>query len=211
MRRRFARKTIWNMPEPNTDCASAVHSRRLVILLQAILAVLLSIPSVGHSQAQLLGIPFGTPVDIKQCPTRTERARSMCWLDTPFLHKPSGTRIGHVHLPNPDQRPLWAAYGLFRIHQDAQGRVTTLRLTDINIEKKFEVSHSISQRFGNPTENHLSRAGASWASWQSREGHVRLECLESCTTEFLTPAAHAELQDEQRKRRELDAARPKAP
>lgn len=159
----------------------------------------------------LLGIPFGEKLSVKNCPSNMEKSKVPCWMAPPFVHKPTGVKIGSVFLPNPKNRPVWAEHAIFFVSLDRQGRVQTLKVNTFISSERYEIARSISQRFGEPRVDELRQKGASWASWKSEEGCVDLQCTDECWTEFRTPTAQAEREAGQRNSAKVDASRPKAP
>lgn len=163
------------------------------------------------AQATLLGVPFGEKLQLVQCPAITDKARVPCWIDKPFLYKPTGSKSGYVHLPNSKDRPEWAAYAMFQILQDKDGRVQELKVNTFGSQGRAQISESISMRFGKPYQDELRRSDISWAAWRSPEGHVDMRCKEECWIEFRTPAAQAALKSELAERAKQNANRPKSP
>ena len=163
------------------------------------------------AQAALLGIPFGEQLQLAQCPANTDKAKVPCWIDKPFLYKPTGSKSGYVHLPNSKDRPDWAAHAMFQIIQDKDGRVQELKVQTFSSKNRIQIAESISMRFGKPYEDELRRSDVAWAAWRSPQGHVEMRCKDECWTEFRTPTAQAELESELAERAKQNATRPKAP
>lgn len=158
----------------------------------------------------LLGIPFGAPLKLTQCPFNTDQAREPCWIGAPTFYKSNGSTSGSVHLPDADRRPEWAAYALFDLTLDRAGKVQELRVHTFRQSRK-QIADSVSLRFGSPITNELTRIGAGWARWKSSEGTVEMNCSGECWTTFRTPAAQAERDAELAERARKEAARPTAP
>lgn len=165
----------------------------------------------AQSGKLLLGIPFGERLSMKTCPFNTDKAKSPCWIDAPFVYKPTGAKLGSVHLPNPDRRPEWAAHVMFKVTLDRQDRVQEISVQTFTDSDRYKIAESISQRFGTPREDQLRRSDISWASWKSQEGYVEMRCKGECWIEFRTPSAQTERETEQRDRERVSATRPKAP
>mgnify|MGYP000856758310 FL=1 len=187
-----------------------MHTPRVLIAV----ALAASLPTVGalaQTGKLLLGVPFGEKLDLRQCPSNTDKANAPCWIEKPFLYKPTGSRLGHIHLPNPSTRPEWASYAMFQIDLDKDNRVQELKVTTFDSKDRIQVGESISLRFGKPLENELRRSDASWASWRSSEGYVDMRCVDKCWIEFRTPTAQAAREAEMAERNRMNASRPKAP
>lgn len=185
---------------------------RTPLVVAAIVATTGISPGVlAQPQSTLLGIPFGEKLSLSQCPANTDHAKSPCWIGRPFVYKPTGSRSGSVHLPNPAGRPDWAANATFQIQQDKDGRVQELKVQTFSSHNRLKIAESISRRFGSPIQNQLQRSGASWASWRSADGYVDMQCENECWIDFRTPASQAAREAELAERARLDATRPKAP
>lgn len=180
--------------------------------LIAFLSLALSCGALNAQSGKLLlGIPFGEKLSIKACPFNTEKAKTPCWIDTPFVYKPTGEKLGSVYLPNPNSRPEWAAHVMFEVVVDRQDRVQELKVRTFSDSDRYKIAESIGQRFGVPREDQLRRNDISWASWKSEEGHVEMRCKGECRIEFRTPSAQTAREAELRKREKTNAERPKAP
>lgn len=165
----------------------------------------------AQSEKRLLGIPFGDTLIMGNCPSNTDNAKAPCWIGSPFIYKPTGAKLGSVHLPNPNGRPAWAAHVMFELMLDRQDKVQELKVRTFNEADRYKIAESISQRFGAPLEDQLRRSDVSWASWRSDEGHVEMRCKGECWIEFRTPSAQSAREAELRDREKLNAQRPKAP
>jgi hypothetical protein len=185
---------------------------KYIAVLSVASAVFFSLPSqaAGEGEQSLLGVPFGGKLALAQCPSNTDHAKKPCWVDKPFTAK-DGTRLGSAHLPNPDQRPAWAAHAMFRLQIDKADRVQEIQVKVFNAAERFAIAESISKRFGQPRENALRRLGTSWASWSVEAGRVEISCADECWVEFRTPLAQAARDLEQAGREKVNANRPKAP
>ena len=178
----------------------------------AILAVSVTVSNTSaQAQSRLLGIPFGEKLVLAQCPANTEKANTPCWIDRPVFYKQTGSKSGYVYLPNPKERPEWAAHVMFRISVDKDARVQELKVNTLNSQDRIQIAESISKRFGKPFEDELRRSDISWASWRSTEGHVEMRCKDECWIDFRTPAAQATREAEMAERAKVNAARPTAP
>ncbi|MEN9374658.1 MAG: hypothetical protein RIR79_2210 [Pseudomonadota bacterium] len=180
-------------------------------LLSISLSLGLSCTVYAQSGKLLLGVPFGEKLIMKTCPLNTDKAKEPCWIGSPFLYKPTGTKLGSIHLPNPDSRPEWAAHGMFEVSLDRQDKLQEIKVHLFSESDRHKIADSISQRFGSPHENQLRRTDVSWASWKSSEGSVEMRCKGECWIEFRTPSAQAAREAEQRDRELANAKRPKAP
>ena len=182
------------------------------LIVATVLGITLVMPqALSQPQSKVLGIPFGEKIALAQCPANTDKAKAPCWIDKPFLYKPTGSKSGYVHLPNAEERPEWAAHGMFEIIQDKDGRVQELKVNTLGSKNKIQIAQSISQRFGKAIQDELRRSDISWASWRSTEGYVEMRCKDECWVEFRTPAAQAAREAELAERAKVNAARPKAP
>lgn len=164
----------------------------------------------GQQSNQLLGIPFGSKLQLSKCPVNTDKATKPCWIGKPFVHKPTGSTLGSAYIPGSDARPSWAAYGSFKLTLDRSGNVENIEIRTFNGSKRNEIASSVSRRFGAPIENFTSN-GAQMTKWKSTEGAAKMFCSEECTVEFSTPASQAEYESEMAARAKKDAARPDAP
>lgn len=171
----------------------------------------LSCTAYAQSGKLLLGIPFGERLIMKICPPNVDKAKEPCWISTPFVYKPTGSKMGSIHLPNPNTRPEWAVYAMFEALLDRQDRLQEIKVHTFNESERHKIADSISQRFGSPHENQLRRTDVSWASWKSSEGFVEMRCKGECWIEFRTPSAQAARDAEQRERELANTKRPKAP
>jgi len=158
----------------------------------------------------VLGVPFGEKLSVAQCPVNTDDAESPCWVGKPFIAK-DGTRTGYVHLPFPDRRPAWAAYGLFQLHIDKADRVQEVKANIFKASARLQIAESISARFGTPKEIQLNKPDAGWASWKTDSAYIEMRCTSECWVEFRTPSAQARHELELAQRAKIDRARPVSP
>ncbi|WP_139826197.1 MULTISPECIES: hypothetical protein [Derxia] len=174
---------------------------------------LAGIANTAEAQAgkQILGIPFGEPLRMQKCPSNTEAAKAPCWIDKPFIYKPTGGKLGSVHIPKPESRPEWAAHAWFELSLDRQDKVQQIKVEIFGPADRQQIASSISQRFGRPTENQLDRSDVSWVSWSTAEGRVEMRCQEKCWIEFRTPSEQLAREAEKRERERVNENRPKAP
>lgn len=174
-------------------------------------AVLASAAASAQEAKPLLGVPFGASFKLTtRCPFNSDQSKVPCWIGEPFFYKPTGSTTGSVHLPGPDQRPVWAGHAMFKVTLDKAKRVQELQVRTFWQNRK-EIADSISLRFGAPYQNELKRADVGWAHWKSPEGTAAMNCSEDCWVTFRTTAAQAEYDAEMAERAKKDAARPKAP
>lgn len=159
----------------------------------------------------LLGIPFGERLSMKICPFNTDQVKVPCWINAPFVYKPTGAKLGSVHLPNPDGRPEWAANAMFKLTLDRQDKVQEIRVETFSDSDRSTIGESITQRFGIPLEDELRRSDGSWASWKSQDGYVEMKCKGKCWIDFRTPSAQAAREAEKHERENVNAKRPKTP
>lgn len=188
----------------------AMH--HVCLIIANVLAMSVAVPNaLAQPQSSLLGIPFGGKLALSQCPTNTDRAKAPCWIDKPFLYKPTGSKSGYVHLPNSEERPEWAEHAVFQISLDKDARVQELIVNTFSPENRIQIAESISIRFGKPIRDELRRRDVSWASWRSSEAYVEMLCNDECRIEFRTPATQLAREAEMANRAKINAARPKAP
>jgi hypothetical protein len=176
--------------------------------------LLLGLPCAAlgaQSSKPVLGIPFGETLVMKICPFNTDKTKAACWIAKPFVHKPTGAKLGSIHLPNPNSRPEWAAYAAFEVTLDREDKVQEIKVHPIGEPDRYEIAKSISLRFGAPREDQLRRSDVSWASWKTDEGNVEMRCQRECWIEFRTPSAQSARDVEKRARDKSNAERPKAP
>ena len=185
--------------------------RQLSKSFLTLLLLCISLSINSQTNKQLLGIPFGAPLHLQGCPSPAEEATAPCWIDSPFFYEPTGERLGAAHLPNPDLRPKWAAYAWFELTLDKLSNVQVVKVTTFNSTDLYQIANSINQRFGKPINSQFQKKGISWATWSSKDGYVDMRCQEKCWIEFRTPSAQRAREAEERERKAVDAARPRAP
>ena len=176
-------------------------------------ALLCLVVAASYAKAEgLLGLPFGDKLELRACPANSDKAKAPCWIDKPFFYKPTGAKLGYIHVPNPDSRPSWAAYAMFQITLDGDSKVQELRVEPVSREAHDEILSSVSIRFGAPKQSDRFDNGLSSASWRSSEGTANMYCSPGkCFVEFRTPKAQAEREAGMAAQRLKNAARPKAP
>jgi hypothetical protein len=185
-----------------------MHLIRLIIA--AAFAISIATPYAA-AQSRMLGIPFGEKIVLTLCPINSEKSKVPCWIEAPFLFKPTGSKSGLVHLPMSEDRPEWAAHAMFRISLDKNSRVQELKVNTSSARNKSQISESISTRFGKPVQDELFRRDISSATWRSSEGFVEMRCKDECWIEFRTLQAQSERESELAERAKVNAARPKLP
>lgn len=187
-------------------------ARNLInFLVAAALAQGFILDASAQQAPTLFGVPFGSELALTECPENTDKAKRPCWVSQPFLHKPTGSKSGYVHLPKAQDRPEWAANVMFQLSQDRNGRVQEIKVRTFGSHNRIQIGESISKRFGKPTQDELRRSDVSWASWRSSEGAVEMRCGDECFIEFRTPPAQKSLEAELAERARANATRTKAP
>lgn len=174
--------------------------------------LLVGVSAYADAPTMVLGLPLGGKValNMKICPSNTDKTKEVCWISKPFVGK-SGDRLGYIHLPNPDSRPDWAAYGMFQMGVGKDGELKTLTVESSGNNEKHAIANSITSRFGLPKETTLPRDGYSFASWAGKNIYVHLECASRCFTTFRSPNAQAEVEQRTAEYRKKQAARPVSP
>jgi hypothetical protein len=175
-----------------------------------LLVVLLGAGQAGAAGALLFGIPWGEPISLRACPRLFLQSDRPCWLGEPFVAG-SGSKLGHVWLPDASVRPAWAEHATFKLTVDKLNRVQEIQVKTVTDLGRFEVAESISARFGMPARNNLSAFDIRSASWRSAEGTVEMLCKDSCWITFRTLAKQAALDAELAERRRRTEEKPKAP
>lgn len=162
----------------------------------------------------VLGLPLQGRIDpgIRQCPDDSSKSKWSCWIDKPFVAS-SGAKLGTAYLPNPDRRPRWAAYALFHLTLDRDGRLDEIKVSTMDPAQKPEIATSISERFGRPDSSTLAEPDVGSATWSKPEVHIDLLCsrTQPCTVIFRSPKAQLELERQQAARRSVDLKRPISP
>lgn len=168
-------------------------------------------PSVQAAEpVQILGLPVGGKVPSwKVCPSDPYKSQAVCWIGKPFVHK--GTRLGGVHVPNPDSRPRWAAHVVFNATVSAQGTLQVLKVSTVVPADRSEIANSIRARWGLPTATTLHQLGIGSAMWSKEDVTIDMLCQEKCSVEFRSAAAQAERDSQKAERSKQDAGRPVSP
>lgn len=164
------------------------------VLTSTVIATIVLFYGQAASAVTVLGLPLGEKISppVRLCPANTDNAKNICWVGWPYLSK-DGSRLGTVHLPNPDTRPEWAAYAMFKAYVGQDGVLLELEVSTFGAKDKNEIASSISSRFGLPIESTLSRSDVSWAKWVNKDIYINMACtLEKCWVEFKSPRAQAE-------------------
>jgi hypothetical protein len=181
-----------------------------------LIAALALISATAHAADAMpvFGLPLGGKLKAQphSCPTNTDKAKDICWIDKPFVAA-NGDRLGSVHLPNPDGRPAWAAYATFSAQIAKDGVLEELKVRTFSAKEKHVIAQSLSSRFGLPNETTLPRNDAASATWARSEIFIYMLCdrSEFCIVEFRSPKAQAEREREAAARRQKDSARPASP
>ena len=181
-----------------------------------LIAALALLPATAHAADAItvFGLPLGGKLKAQphSCPTNTDKAKDICWIDKPFVAA-NGDRLGSVHLPNPDGRPAWAAYAAFSAQIAKNGVLEELKMRTFSAKEKHVIAQSLSSRFGLPNETTLPRNDTASATWARSEIFIYMLCdrSEFCIVEFRSPKAQAEREREAAARRQKDSARPTSP
>lgn len=205
------------MSNPNrqsVDRTALLHHRSITAraVLSAALGFFMHTASAAD-QVTVLGVPLGgkiTPA-LKVCPFDTDDSKSICWVGKPFVSK-DGTRLGTVHLPNPNSRAEWAAYAGFNIFMAKDGTIDLLKVTVRDVRAKNVIAESISSRFGLPQTTTLQRDDLAEARWRGEGIEVRQVCIPSfCEVRFMSAAALRNEAQEKEAAARVKMARPVAP
>lgn len=174
----------------------------------------LSVTAHATDAMSVFGLPLGGMLKTQplSCPTNTDRAKEICWIDKPFVAS-NGDRLGSIHLPNPDSRPAWAAYAMFSVKIAKDGVLEELKVRTLSAKEKHVIAQSLSSRFGLPNETTLPRNDTASATWARSDIFIYMLCdrSEFCIVEFRSPKAQVEREREAAARRQKDSARPASP
>lgn len=181
-----------------------------------LIAALVFLSATAHAADAMtvFGLPLGGRLKAQPhlCPTNTDRAKDICWIDKPFVAS-NGDRLGSVHLPNSDGWPAWAAYAMFSAQIAKDGVLEELKVRTLSAKEKHIIAQSLSSRFGLPNETTLPRNDTASATWARSEIFIYMLCdrTEFCIVEFRSPKTQAEREREAAARRQKDSARPTSP
>lgn len=177
-------------------------------LMASVLA--LWVTGAAAEPVTVFGLPLGgkAPV-INQCPSNTDKAKSVCWIGPPF--KGSHGRLGAVHLPGPDSRPAWAAHAAFEASVDHAGRLERIKVSTVVAANRTEIANSIATRWGLPNQTSLAQPGVASATWNKPDLTIFMLCSEKCSVEFRSAAEQAARDKAAGDRMRVDAARPASP
>lgn len=153
--------------------------------------VMLALPiAVVAAPTQVLGIPFNGKLQYSPriCPLNNEKSEEICWRSSPRIDDVGG-RVGSVHLPDADSRPLWAARGWFELALNKDLTVTRIKVLAEGTERET-IFQSISTRFGTPVSDD-GRA----ARWLHKDATIQMLCAAptKCWATFSVPVAETEL------------------
>lgn len=169
--------------------------------------------SLAEESVQVFGLPLGgklkNPVI---CPFNTDKSKVLCWIGKPFVSN-NGDRFGTVHLPNPDSRPLWAAYASFDVSVAKTGELKSIRAKTFKSSDRTAIANSIASRFGLPDDTTLGQS-VGHAIWSRSGVHIEVLCgseQDICMATFRSPSAQAEHDEALTEARRKDKARPKSP
>lgn len=135
---------------------------------------------------------------------------------TCFVGKPSKSELGQYGTINvPDaQLPKWAVYGTITVSVDPGGALqrVDLRTAEQGVALS-EVIASIASRFGAPTARELTGTDIPWAAWELPSVRVRATQWgdRCCDVSFITPKAAAQIDEDVRRRKAIESARPVSP
>lgn len=184
----------------------------------ALLACLLSISlaSMAAEPITIFGLPLGGKLKTmpKVCPFSKigdHNYRVLCWVDSPFIYKPTGSRLGTLQLPNEDELPKWAAYASFEATVSKEGNLDILKVKSSNGKSFGDIENSIHARFGPATK--ISKTAYSSATWDRPEIWIDVLCdnKELCMVEFKSPIAKADYDKEMAERAKKEARRAVSP
>lgn len=177
----------------------------------SVLAIAGAVTAHAADAVTVFGLPLGGKLKAQphSCPTNTDKAKEICWIDKPFVAS-NGDRLGSVYLPNPDGRPAWAAHAIFSAKIAKDGVLEELKVRPFSVKEKHVIAQSLSSRFGLPNETTLPRNDTASATWTRGDIFIYMLCDQSefCVVEFRSPKAQAEREREAAARRQKDSARP---
>lgn len=109
--------------------------------------------------------------------------RSMCWLVKPTTNK-DGSKLGILHMPDPDSRPEWAASAQFNAIVSKAGTLDWLNVVVKDGANKHQIADSISKRFGYPVQAPLPQ-NFIYATWHKEGLQIDQVCdYRQCTVKF---------------------------
>lgn len=148
---------------------------------------MLLLPGLASAQVGVLGVQLGAKFDVDgQCSAKP-KSKSACWVGRPFKAS-DGSKSGMVILPNPDSRPVWAAYGPFNAVVNKAGVIERLQV-DSQAVPWSDVAASIRGRFGLPSSvTNLPSDGIHAAEWVTPEITVKMLCRapQECRVQFIS-------------------------
>lgn len=180
-----------------------------VIVFSALLLLGLSVRA--DQTIKVLGLELGGKISqpINICPADRDKAKSICWVEKPFKAK-DGDLMGSVRLPNPDSRPLWAAYAIYKFHLAKDGTLKSLTVRSVVDSQKPEILQSLKTRFGEPNSAEQHESGF-LARWDKPDIYIQLICTPICEVGFRSVAYHAEMLANMSAQKKIEAARPVTP
>lgn len=177
------------------------------------IGLLFGLSSASWAQAKgskLLGLPFGVPTTLEDCPILYTEAKAPCWRGPMQKNPQNGDMGGPVYLPNPETLPEWADGAEVRASMNASGVIFAIQVI-VDHSNRKEISRSIGARYGQPVTSGPVSYGGHITEWRSSEGRASLYCSTGCTVMFLTAAAAREFDADAERAAARRRARPVAP
>ncbi len=158
------------------------------VLYLGVFASMFAGQAVFAGDASIFGYPLGGKISppVKQCPSNSDKSKVICWIEKPRIAK-DGVRSGHLHLPNPDSRPSWAAFVGFQAEISNSGILEVLHVrTNKGYADKIDIQNSITSRFGLPESTNIFNRGTVSATWDTNEAYIHMICNDDkeCFVEF---------------------------
>ncbi|KAF0136440.1 MAG: hypothetical protein FD153_1926 [Rhodospirillaceae bacterium] len=188
-----------------------IKRARLFVLLG--IGLLFGLSSASWAQAKsskLLGLPFGVPTTLEDCPILYTEAKAPCWRGPMQKNPQNGDMGGPVYLPNSETLPEWVDGAEVRASMNASGVIFAIQVI-VDHSNRKEISRSIGARYGKPVISSPLSQGGHLMEWRSSEGKVTMMCWTGCTVMFLTAAAARESDAEMARMEARRKARPVAP
>jgi hypothetical protein len=185
----------------------------------SLLAAFLIAPTiaVAAESITILGLPLGGKLasSPKVCPKSAignPSNKALCWIDAPYVYPPTGSKYGHVAMPETERLPQWAAYAMYKASVSKSDELESLELKTTSGNIAGEIERAISSRFGKPTKAAISGRNPS-AEWRHRDVSIKYLCdgATLCLVEFTSAKKRAKNEREMVEREKIDARRAISP